>query len=426
MVQRISVHNNLPRKDAPSGEEIPGRWSVLTASPHRVMFLLGVSQIVLAMLWWIADLSGRYAGWYAAPQWSVPPLYAHAFLMIYAVFPLFVFGFAMTAMPNWTKGTVRRASWVTTGILFAVGIVLLYVGLFVDTYLVGLGVLVFLGAWLTGWSALLKLVIGNRAKDKHALGIVSVLAIGAVGVSLFAISLFTGDWLYADFARRMGIWLFLLPLFMVVSHRLVPFFSSRIIQNYVMYRPTGSLALLFVGCGGHFLLDWFGLYGWTWLVDFPMAIWVAYLALRWGLAHSFRARLLAMLHTSLVALAVGLALYGLASLLALLGYPGVLGYAPLHALAIGYFAAKTLGMVSRVSLGHSGRALEADPITWRCFQAVLLVAFVRVLSELSFVPQGLRTVLLIFSAVGWLAVFIPWSLSYAPIYLRPRADGKAG
>lgn len=422
MAQPINIHKNIPQA-APAPV---GRWTILTAAPHRVMFLLGVTQIVLSLLWWTVDLLGRYAQWYPAVQWSVPPLYAHAFLMVYAVFPLFVFGFTMTAMPNWTGQQVQRESWVVAGLLFAAGILLLYVGLSTDTRVATAGIGSFLAGWLVAWVALLKLVVGNRAKDKHALGIVFILAIGSIGVGLFGASLLTGNWFYADVARRMGLWLFLLPLFMIVSHRLIPFFSSRIIQNYVMYRPHGSMTFLFAACSGHFLLEWFGLYAWTWAVDLPMSAWVGYLALRWGLAHSFRARLLAMLHSSLVMLSIALALYGIASLLALFGHPGVLGYAPLHALAIGYFAAKTVGMVSRVSLGHSGLALEADKLTWRCFQAVLLIALIRVLSELAFIPYAVRVALVILSAALWLAVLIPWSLSYAQLYFRPRADGKPG
>lgn len=422
MAQSIKIQRAMP----PASARPSSRWEILTAAPHRVMFLLGVTQIVLSLLWWSIDLLGRYAQFYSAPQWTLPPLYAHAFLMVYAVFPLFVFGFAMTAMPNWTGQKLERRVWVGTGVLCAAGIVLVYAGLACSATAAAGGVLLFLCGWLWGWVALLRLVIANRAKDKHALGLVCMLAVGAVGVALFGLTFATGDWVYGEWARRMGVWLFLLPLFMIVSHRLIPFFSSRIIQNYVAYRPRGSLALPIVGCGGHFALEWFDLYAWTWTVDFPMAAWVGYLALRWGLAKSFRVRLLAMLHASMVALAVALALYGIASLFALAGYPGALGLAPLHALAIGYFGAKTVGMVSRVSLGHSGRALEADTLTWRCFQAMLLVAAVRVLSELSFLPAQLRTVLLILSAAFWLAVFVPWSLHYARIYFLPRADGKAG
>lgn len=418
---RIEIHKRLPDASPPDR-----RWAILTAAPHRVLFLLGAMQMVLSLLWWTADLLGRYGQWYAPFAWTVPPLYAHAFLMLYAVFPLFVFGFTMTAMPNWTGQKVVRRDWVAAGILFAIGIVLMYAGFSLDVRIAACGVFIFLAGWLWAWSALLRLVIGNRAKDGHALGIVCILAIGALGVAFFGVSLAGGDWLYADIARRMGLWLFLLPLFMIVSHRLIPFFSSRMIQDYIIYRPRGSMTLLFLGCGGHFALEWFGLHAWTWVVDLPMALWVAYLALRWGLAKSFRARLLAMLHSALVALAIALFLYAVASFCALAGYPGLLGHAPLHALAIGYFAAKTVGMVSRVSLGHSGRALEADTLTWRCFQAVLLAALMRVLSELAFIPPSLRLALLLLSAVAWLAVLIPWSLSYAPIYFRPRADGKPG
>ncbi|HKO88480.1 MAG TPA: NnrS family protein [Burkholderiales bacterium] len=422
MVQPINIHKSVPL--AAPGEV--GRWRILTAAPHRLMFLLGVTQIVLSLLWWSIDLLGRYAQWYSPIQWSVPSLYAHAFLMMYAVFPLFVFGFTLTSMPMWTKQPVQRGSWVTAGVLFAIGIVVMYVGLALSTIVVAMGVLFYLAGWLVVWGALLGLVVRSRGKDVHAVGIVCLLGVGAVAVGFFAVSLITGDWLFADIARRLGIWLFLLPLFMIVSHRLIPFFSSRIIQDYVMYRPRGSLSLLFVGCCGHVVLEWFDLSMWTWLLDLPMAAWVGYLAYRWGVAHSFRAPLLAMLHSSLVALAIALTLYGIASFAALLGAPGIFGQGPLHALAIGYFAAKTVGMVSRVSLGHSGRALEADPLTWRCFQAVLLVAVLRVVSEMTFIPYHARLVLLLVSAALWLAVLIPWSFTYAKIYFSTRSDGKAG
>jgi uncharacterized protein involved in response to NO len=102
-----------------------------------------------------------------------------------------------------------------------------------------------------------------------------VLAIGAIGVALFGMALASGDFRYAEISRRMAIWLFLLPFFLIVSHRLVPFFSSKIIQNYVLYKPRASLVLPFICCGGHFALDWLGLYGWTWIFDFSLADWVA-------------------------------------------------------------------------------------------------------------------------------------------------------
>ena len=52
--------------------------------------------------------------------------------------------------------------------------------------------------------------------------------------------------------------------------------------------------------------------------------------------------------------------------------------------------AASVAMVSRVSLGHSGRALEADALTWWVFLGLLATAAVRALADLWFVPPALR------------------------------------
>jgi uncharacterized protein involved in response to NO len=102
------------------------------------------------------------------------------------------------------------------------------------------------------------------------------------------------------------------------------------------------------------------------------------------------------------------------------------GRGPLHLLAVGYFAAMTLGMVSRVSLGHSGRALDADRLTWYGFLAIIGVGAARALAD--FLPlAGLpRSVLLAASAVGWVAVAGAWAARFVPMYLSPRPDARTG
>src|SRR5690606_27747863 len=321
---------------------------------------------------------------------------------------------------------LTRAAWMRAAAPLALGIPLIYIGFATHRIVAAIGVTLLLAAWLLVWRALLGLIWANRGKDKHAFGLLVVLGLGATGVALFGLSLYTGDWRYADISRRGGMWLFLLPLFMVVSHRLIPFFSGRVIRNYVMYRPKGSLAFLAAGAISHFVLEMNALTAWTWVVDLPMAAWVGYLAFRGGLLGSFRAKLLVMLHLALVMLAIALLLYGIASLIELAGYPALFGFGPMHALAVGYFTATTVAMVSRVSLGHAGRALEADPLTWFCFLAVIGVALIRIAGDIALLPWSLRAGLLVTAAVAWLAVLIPWALRYAPIYLRPRADGKPG
>jgi uncharacterized protein involved in response to NO len=250
--------------------------------------------------------------------------------------------------------------------------------------------------------------------------------VGALSAASFGAWLATDEPACAAVSRQAGVWLFLVPLFLSVEHRLVPFFSSRVIAGYVVFRPQWSMPLLVAAAVVHFALELAGARGWLWLVDAPMAAWVATLAVKWGLAGSFRARLLVMLHLALVAFAVALSLYALDSLATAAGHAGAFGLAPLHALTIGYFAATTVAMVSRVSLGHSGRALEADALTWWAFLGLLATACLRAVADLWFVPPALRLWLAVAAAVLWLAVFVPWAARYLPIYLQPRADGRPG
>jgi uncharacterized protein involved in response to NO len=133
-----------------------------------------------------------------------------------------------------------------------------------------------------------------------------------------------------------------------------------------------------------------------------------------------------MLHVSLTVLAAALAFSAVASLATLAGHAGLFGRGPLHLLGIGYFAAMTVAMVSRVSLGHSGRALEADEWTWYGFLALIGVGLVRALADFAPLAGTPRTALLGLAAVAWIVVTGSWAARFVPLYLRPRADGRPG
>jgi uncharacterized protein involved in response to NO len=134
-------------------------------------------------------------------------------------------------------------------------------------------------------------------------------------------------------------------------------------------------------------------------------------------------RLLAVLHISLAVLATALALYGVLSLCVAAGALTRIGLAPLHLLTIGYFAAMTLGMVSRVSLGHSGRALEADRWTWSCYLGVLAAAGLRAAAEfLAAAPYG--RLLMVAAALVAFGSFAAWAWRYVPMYVTPRVDAR--
>jgi uncharacterized protein involved in response to NO len=101
-----------------------------------------------------------------------------------------------------------------------------------------------------------------------------------------------------------------------------------------------------------------------------------------------------------------------------------LGRVPLHALGIGFFTGMVVAMASRVTLGHSGRALEADDLTWRVLFGVNIAAVLRIAAE--FTPGMAGGILNALAAATWLLSFLLWAWLYAPMYVRRRVDGKSG
>jgi uncharacterized protein involved in response to NO len=79
-------------------------------------------------------------------------------------------------------------------------------------------------------------------------------------------------------------------------------------------------------------------------------------------------------------------------------------------------------MVTRVTMGHSGRPLRMGAVAWLCFAMLQVVVLIRIRAELG----GDAYAWLVLAAFGWLAAFAPWVLRSAWIWLTPRADGKPG
>jgi uncharacterized protein involved in response to NO len=397
-------------------------WSTYTAAPHRVMFLPGALQGVLTMLWWLFDLESRRVG--GGGLGSLPGPAVHVWLMLYGFFPFFVFGFLFTAVPSWLNGrAIPRHVYVASGMLMTLGLALVYAGL------APLGLALHLAGWSVAVWALFRTLSGAPPQDKLHAGIVTLAAaLGGVGDALFL------AWAGADFpdalriAEAIGLWGFLVPTFLTVCHRMIPWFTSRIVPNYVMVRPYGPLWGLLAGCLAQGALEAMERRELLWLVDLPMALVVFWFASRWGVARGVRqVRLLAMLHIAFLWAGLSLLLYAIDSAARYAGLDWNAGHAPQHALGIGFFSSMLLGMASRVSLGHSGRKLEADGLTWGLFCLVQGVALLRMLPDLlAGLPPGLPPLLITLAGGLWLLAFALWAGKYAPLYWRPRVDGKPG
>ena len=396
-------------------------WSQYTAAPHRVMFLPGALQGVAALLWWLLDLELRRAGGAGLGSDALPGVAFHVWSLLYGFFAFFVFGFLFTAMPNWLNGpAIPRPAHVAAGVLMALGVALVHFGpALPGLALHGLG-------WAVAAGALVRTLFKAPPQDKtHA--VITTLAVcsGLAGDLLFLAWIAGADLPRGLAAVEMlGVWAFLVPVFLTVCHRMIPWFTSRIVPNYVMIRPYGPLWAVLAGGLLHAALDLAGRVQWAWPADLAMAAGVFWFSSRWGVARGLRqARLLAMLHAGFLWAGVAFVLYGLDGLAGVLDLGWRAGQASVHALGIGFFAAMLIGMASRVSLGHSGRKLEADGATWGLFWLAQAVAVLRMLPDL--VP-GLPERLVTLAGLLWLLAFGVWAWKYAPMTWRPRVDGKPG
>jgi uncharacterized protein involved in response to NO len=97
----------------------------------------------------------------------------------------------------------------------------------------------------------------------------------------------------------------------------------------------------------------------------------------------------------------------------------------LHAFTMGAVGGMTLGMMVRTARGHTGRPLVADAHERGMFMLVALAPIVRVAGG-ALVPEALYLWTVGIAAACWAAAFGWYTIRYAPILTRPRADGKPG
>lgn len=399
-------------------------WQAFSAAPHRMMFFAGAVQVIAIIAWWLATLLAR-AGAVAFPATAIPEAWAHGFLAVFGLFPFFVFGFLLTVYPRWMAGEpVPARRYVPLFFLLTGGMLLFYIGLFSARAVAGAGALVYLAGWVYGLSILLGIYRRAHHKGNHELALNTALTAGAAGVALYALALLADLPLAYTAARSIGLWLFLGLTLFSVGHRMIPFFSQSALGNYPVVRAAWSLPLAAACLAGHAALEIAGQFHLLFLVDLPLAVVALQHTVKWDFRRSFEVRLLAMLHVAFAWFGLAMALYTAYSIAQFAGAAWVSERAPLHAYAIGFVTGMVMAMVSRVTLGHSGRQLWADNLTWYCFLGINVTALVRIAAE--FVPPDAWTAANIVAAVCWLVFLVPWVLHYAPIYLRPRPDGRPG
>jgi len=390
----------------------------LLRAPHRIAFLFGMLLALLLFAAWFAELASRLGSHPILP--AVPAVMAHCFRMLYGIFPLFMTGFIFTAGPRWlgVPAPSRRA-YLSVPALLAGGLLLWLAGLGLGRDWLLAGQLLysagFAGLTLTFGQLIRRSQQANRL---HAWMVLCGFVLGLAGLLAGLYWLYSGNasgWLLM---RDLALWGFLLPVFLTVCHRMLPFFTVSAMPEIPAWKPDWLLWALLAGSWLHGLLS---IAGWTTLLaDLPFCLLLTYTCQRWQGWRTGKVKLLCMLHLSFAWLPLAFLLFSLAGMLP----ASALGLAPLHAVTTGFFISMVIAFVSRVSLGHAGQPLQAPAWLWRLYLAVHGMALLRVATDC--LPAGWAASLYALSACACLLLLLGWSLRFVRLYLQARSDGQPG
>ena len=395
---------------------------LLAQAPHRLMFFIGAGNLLLAMAWW--------AMWLADARWQLfglrqPVPYAgwlHAFVMQYRVLPSFIFGFLLTVFPRWMGlPDLERWRYLPVGLGIFCGQLATLAGLFGFEPGIVVGYWMTLAGWLACMATLAPLLKRERGTTWHARACFLGLLLGLAGLLAWGGFLLGADDRLAFASIKLGTFGLLLPVYFSVAHRMFPFFAGNVVPGYVAWRPLWLLCAVLALCVAHLALELLHAYTWLWLADLPLLALLSLALWRWWPRGKVPGLLL-VLFLGLAWLPLAIGLYAFQSLAYSLTGEFLLGRAPAHALFIGFFGSVLVAMVTRVTQGHSGRALMMPAAAWFAFVAIQLVATLRVFAEV--LPDGMAWQSA--AALGWLLAFAPWVARIGRIYLSPRKDGKPG
>jgi len=378
----------------------------------RPFFLLAsLFSIILTSIW----MATYTFGW-SLPVVSVTPIAWHGHEMIFGYSIAVIAGFLLTAVRNWTGvQTIKNlpllllaSTWLLARILplFNSHILFEWAALFDIVFLVGLTL------------AILHPIV--KVKQWRQLLIVSILIMITVADIFYYLGIFHIVNQGVSWGLFSGVYL-IMALIFTVARRVMPFFIERGVGYQVQLKNwsfVDSSSLLFLAA--------------LWLTDvfLRQALLTALFSLILAVLHSIR---LWGWHTKgiwqkplLWVLFLGYSMFILGFILKAINffslYPTSI---PLHAFTYGGIGMMTIGMMSRISLGHTGRSINQPPkiITW-VFVSLFLGALIRVLMPVFSPSLYLQWIGL--SQALWIVAFSLFLLNYWIIFVSARVDGQPG
>ncbi|MEO1767180.1 NnrS family protein [Thiobacter aerophilum] len=378
----------------------------------RPFFLLAALFSLLSILAWVGT---QVYGWPLPPRLPVAPMAWHGHEMVFGYAMAVVAGFLLTAVRNWTNLPTLRgaplaglaAIWLAARLVMGFSPQALVLAALLDL----------------GFGLALIMAIAHplaRTGQWRQFGIVAKIALLVTANAAFYAGAL--GWLEAGVPWGLYSGLYLvLSLIFVMARRVVPFFIERGVGYAVTVRnrtwvDRSSLVLMLA----------------FWLADVFMAapVLVACLALAlfgvhtvrlvdWATPGIWRKPLLWVLYLGYGAAVMGFPLKAAAVWL------GVSPYLAVHAFAAGGIGLMTVGMMARVTLGHTGRGVQTPPRAVAAVFALMVAAFLaRVVAPL-FWPASYAKWLALAQAC-WVLAFALFLVIYAPMLVRPRIDGQPG
>jgi len=376
----------------------------------RPFFMAAGFWAMLAVPFWLTS----YMGVLVLPA-GFDGLLWHQHEMLFGFAGAAIAGFILTAIPNWT-GRLPVSGW--------------RLGLLVSFWLAGrLGFLAAasigpIAAAVLDLSFLTTLVViiareiisGKNWRNLPVLVLISFFALGNWLVHFES----SGIAATAELGIRLSIFV-LAILVAVIGGRIVPSFTRNWLVGRgaeVVPKPMGrfdtvALAALIIFVVAQVIVP-----------DYQLTSYLALLAgglhgfrlVRWRGWAIFAEPLMWVLHLGYAWLAVALILIGLAGLTDI-----VPATAAIHALTVGAFGTMILAVMTRASLGHTGRELTATPGTTVIFILITIAAILRVGAPF-LNDQSLSMTWI--SGITWTAAYGLFTVLYFPVFTQPRVQAS--
>ncbi|GMR18678.1 MAG: NnrS family protein [Gammaproteobacteria bacterium] len=393
--------------EEPSTGKTPAGIALFELGFRPFFLAAGIVAAVFLFVFIIGYANGKpVSGYYGLVGW-------HSHEMIFGYVLAVVAGFLLTAVRNWT-GMQTASGGVLAGL---VGLWLLARVLPFFSGSIAHGIIAAVDFSFIPVLMVLIAIPLLRGGQKHNLILVVVLALMAVANGLVHSQLLDYSTNTAQTGTDLAIYVLVL-LIVIISGRVVPFFIERGTGVCLKRHPQLDLfaiaTVVILAAAQVFAVD---------------KMWIAGTALLAMIIHGLRlyswhhrklwsVPLLWVLYLAYLWIVTG---FALRSLEALGAVPSMI---TVHAFTVGGMGVMTLGMMSRVALGHTGRALVTGKWLVGAFALVNLAVIARV-----FLPWFLEqwmTGLLILAAALWVFAFTLFVAVYAPTLIRSRVDGRPG